>query len=173
MALFRIKDWDRHYENNRTRQLKKLEWVPIPNNHDSDGYTTLVDHENGAAHLGAWLVIVQLASKCEPRGTLSRTKVRESGTPVPHTPQSIARITRLPASVLEEAIPRLLEIGWLEVSDCNETIAHESAGIPQDTDATVPESSTSLREGDTEGKGSEVKGSFPAQWDPKLGIHVT
>jgi hypothetical protein len=34
---------------------------------DGDGYTELVDHDDGAAHLGAWCAIVQIASKCDPR----------------------------------------------------------------------------------------------------------
>ena len=52
--VLRVRDWDALYENNRTRGDKRLGWVPIPNRMDGDGYTELVDHENGAAHLGAW-----------------------------------------------------------------------------------------------------------------------
>ena len=52
--VLRVRDWDALYENNRTRGYKRLGWVPIPNRMDGDGYTELVDHENGAAHLGAW-----------------------------------------------------------------------------------------------------------------------
>ncbi len=63
--FLRICDWDTLYENNRTRGYKKLNWVPIPNRMDGDGYTELVDHPNGAAHLGAWIAIVQVASRCE------------------------------------------------------------------------------------------------------------
>jgi hypothetical protein len=40
------------YENNRTRELRKLDWVPMSNRHDGDGYTELMDHQNGAAHFG-------------------------------------------------------------------------------------------------------------------------
>ena len=64
VEVLRVKDWNLLFENNRTRGLKHLDWVPMPNKMDSDGYTELVDHPNGAAHLGAWFAIVQIASRC-------------------------------------------------------------------------------------------------------------
>lgn len=109
MNYLRIKDWSKIYENNRTRELKHMEWIPVPNKHDGDGYTILVDRENGAEMLGAWLAILQVASKCDVRGTLLRDGA------VPHNPQSLARITRLNAGVFELAIPILMnECKWLE-----------------------------------------------------------
>ncbi|MBN2579132.1 MAG: hypothetical protein JXB10_09090 [Pirellulales bacterium] len=111
--MLRVKDWDLLFENSRTRGYGRLGWVPIPNKHDSDGYTQLIEHEHGASHYGAWCLIVQVASKCKPRGTL----IREGGTA--HDASSLARITRIGAHVFREAIPRFLEIGWLEnIDDC-------------------------------------------------------
>ena len=69
--VLRVRDWNLLFENNRTRGLKHLDWVPMQNNLDGDGYTELVDHPNGAAHLGAWLAIVWIASRCHTRGTLT------------------------------------------------------------------------------------------------------
>ena len=107
--LYRIADWDKHFENNRSRVLQRLLWVPIPNKQDGDGYIELVeDHPNGAAHYGAWCAIVLVASKCEPRGTLQR----EEG--VPHTPKTLSRKCRIDPDVLGEALPRLVKIGWVE-----------------------------------------------------------
>ena len=116
--VFRVKGWNLLFENNRTRGLKHLDWVPMPNKMDGDGYTELVDHPNGAAHLGAWLAIVQIASRCHIRGALTRDNGR------PHTAESLARISRIPVVIFEEALPRLLRIGWLEITQ-------ESAAIPQ------------------------------------------
>lgn len=106
-TLLKIANWNQHFENNRTRELKKMEWVPVPTKQDGDGYTELVMHEQGAAHLGAWLALVEIAAKCTPRGTLQREAGR------PHTAESLARISRLPATIFAEAIPRLVAIGWL------------------------------------------------------------
>jgi len=109
--VYRIKNWSSNFENNRTRQMKFMTWIPVPNKHDGDGYTELVDHENGAAHLGCWLAILQVASKCHPRGTLLRNGDR------PHDSRSISRITRLPQSLIEESLDRLVseDVGWMEV----------------------------------------------------------
>ena len=64
------------------------------------------------------------------RGTL----VRDGRIVLPHTPHSLARISRLPASIFEEVIPRLLQIGWIEV--CDDLHLHSSADKPHDGAAT-------------------------------------
>jgi hypothetical protein len=114
-TCLRVRDWNKHFENNRTRELKKLDWVPMPNKHDGDGYSELLDHPNGVAHYGAWCLIAQVASKCEEvapkcggRGTLLREGAK------PYDAASLARVTRGDRKVFEEAIPRLIAIGWLE-----------------------------------------------------------
>src|SRR5215204_7119419 len=102
MDTYRIRDWGKHFENNRTRDLKALHFVILPNKHDGDGYTELLDHPNGAAHYGAWVAIVQVASRgshlaggcgnpagcCECRGVMLRDGAKA------HDPSSLARITR-------------------------------------------------------------------------------
>ena len=136
---YRIKDWQEHFENNRTKDLKKMSWVPFPNKHDGDGYTELLDHDDGPAHYGAWCALVQVASKCEPRGTL----IRDTGKP--HDSVTLARKTRIPEGVWNLAIPRLVSIGWVETCD-NLALAcgSSAAGNPP------------LQEG----KGREGKGSM-------------
>lgn len=127
--IYRIKNWKDYYENNRTKELKKLQWVPIPNSHDGDGYTELVEHENGAAHLGAFIAMVQVASKCDPRGTLLRSNEK------PHDSASLSRMTRLPKKCFDEVIPRLVSIGWIEEIreiTAKKEISQEGAAISQD-----------------------------------------
>lgn len=127
--ILRIKNWDKHFENNRTRELKKLSWVPFPNSHDGDGYTELLDHPTGAAHFGCWCAICEVASKCDPRGTL----MRDGGKT--HDCASLSRMTRIPQEVLKEAIERLITIGWIETYDnpaggCDAKAA-EGCGLPE------------------------------------------
>lgn len=106
---YRIKDWNENFENHRTRVLADMRRVYIPNKLDGEGYTELLDHPSGGLHYAAWITMLQVASKCSPRGTLMR------GTNRPHDVHSLSRITRIPAEVFEEAIPRLIAIDWLEV----------------------------------------------------------
>jgi len=132
-----------------------MTWVPVPNTMDGDGYTQLVDHPDGAAHLGAWIALIQIASKCTPRGALFR------GDRTGHTPETLARISRLPARVFEEVIPRLLEIGWLErvsVTAVLESVTSSAAAAAQEPTVTpqdaAVESQDAARNG-MEGNGKE------------------
>lgn len=111
MEVYRIKDWEKNFENHKTRILKNLAWVPFPNKHDGDGYTELIgDHPNGVAHYGVWCALVQVASKCSPRGTLLRDENR------PHTADTLSRMTRIPPQIITEALERLSgTVKWMEV----------------------------------------------------------
>lgn len=107
MVVYSVTDWADHFENNRTRELLHLEWLPLPNKMDGDGYTELVDHPDGTAHFGAWCALLEIASKCDPRGVLMREHSK------PYDAQSLARVSRLSRAVFEAVIPRLIKIGWL------------------------------------------------------------
>jgi hypothetical protein len=141
-VTYRIKGWDSNYENNRTRELKHLDWVPMPNKMDGDGCTELLDHKDGASHLGAWVALIQIASRCDPRGTLLRDGAR------PHDFASLLRISRISIKVFEVSIPRFVEIGWVESIPNDSADMHDGAGKPQEG-AGLPQ------QGDLEGKGRE------------------
>lgn len=109
MTFYRITNWSEIYENNRTRELKSLTWVPFPNSHDGDGYTALMSEKNAEALLGAFVVIVQVASKCDPRGTLLRAPN------LPHTAASIARMTRFSERTIQRCLDLCCspDIAWI------------------------------------------------------------
>jgi hypothetical protein len=145
--LLRVRDWSANHENNRSRELKRMLWVSVPNDLSADSYVELVSHEDGAAHLGVWIALLMVASRAKPRGSLVW------GNGQPHTPESLARLTRLPQSVVSTAIERLLAIGLLESGEGksrkkNRLTPHPGAGNPQDA-ARKP------HEGAVEGKGME------------------
>jgi hypothetical protein len=154
--MMRVRNWDQQYENNRSREIGRTQWVPIPNDLSRDSYVDLVAHEDGASHLGVWIGLLMVASRATPRGFLARDDGR------PHTSESLARITRLPEHLIKPAIDRLLKIGLLEVVENwidpeNSPPAPKPqspagkahpAGEPQDP-ATKPQA------GAAEGKGTE------------------
>lgn len=113
-TFYRIVDFKQRFTVARSREVKTMTWVAIPNKLDGDGYTELMDHPNAAAHYGAWIVMVAIASKCGDDGLLARD---HRGTPRPHDSASLSRISRIPAQVFDELIPRLTQIGWLESVD--------------------------------------------------------
>ena len=120
MAL-RIRDWDKHFESAASRKLKRLEWIAIPNKTEGEGYMALVDHPDGAAHLGAWYAIVECASRQKIRGNLPPGLSRIDGgicQDISGICRAIGKISQLPSAVFEAVIPRLLQIGWIEEFEC-------------------------------------------------------
>ena len=171
-TCYRIASWSEHFENNRTRELRSMTWVPVPNRMDGDGYTQLVEHKDGPAHFGVWVVLLEVASKCDPRGTLLRCGA--AGSRLAHDASSIARLTRFPPKLIEDALARLVEIGWIE------RVPFDAGGLgeapqaratpPQET-ATLPQAGapSRAREERNEGKGrngkdetSQPAGEIPA-----------
>lgn len=108
---YRIKNWDKHFESSHSRAVKTtLTWVRIPNKHDGNGYLTIMEHERASEIFTAWIQIVQVASKCDPRGTL----VASSG--VPLTVARLASMTRGRKEWFEIALEVLTSsaVGWIE-----------------------------------------------------------
>jgi hypothetical protein len=121
---YRIHNWSEDFENAASKKLKRLDWVAIPIKLDGDGYAFLVDHPSGAAHFGAWIAIVEIAAKQDPRGTLPDG--------IGGIAWSLSRISRLPHSVFEEVLPRLIELGWVEAPECYQrptAVMAESADV--------------------------------------------
>jgi len=133
----RVRDWDRLYENNRSRELRQTAWFPALNDLGADWYAELVAHDEGAAQLGVWYALLMVASRATPRGGLVR------GDGQAHTAESLARVTRLSEPLVKAAIERLLQIGLIEITGDkrrrkNElrshppaTRSHSVAGKPQ------------------------------------------
>jgi len=134
---YRIKNWNQIYENNRTRDLKKLQWLPIPVKLDGDGYTNIMTDEeghprkNGPAIFGTFIAVIEVAASCDNialRGTL----LRSSGEP--HDFASLARITRIPIKLIEDMFSFCtVSIKWIEIIDLE-----TGAGMPHDSAAPVP-----------------------------------
>jgi len=160
MSTYRICDWSHHFENSSSRKLKRLDWVAIPNSMDVEGYIVLVDHPNGAAHFGAWIAIVEIASKQNPRGTLPNGKTSQS---LGGICQSLGRISRLPAILFEEALPRLIEIGFIEILGESADALGESPSTSAESATTLGKSAdTDIHTGRTyipEGKGTDIEKS--------------
>lgn len=109
---YRIPNWDREYENNRTREIKKLRFVYQPNSHDGLRFGRLMQRPDGLAIYGAWCLIVQVASKCPTRGVL------HDGHPL--TAEDLAIRTRAPQAAFEAALQLLSSpaFGWILAPAC-------------------------------------------------------
>src|SRR5688572_3102239 len=106
---YRIKDWDKHFENHESRKVKRSYWVPIPNRHDGKSYRRIADHPENVAVFAGWILILEAASKMPVRGVLAD----EDG---PLDAEDLSSMTGFPASIFEAAFRVLPQdrIGWLE-----------------------------------------------------------
>lgn len=169
MKALRIRDWDKHYENNRSRELRRPEWLPLPNSFDGAGYMELCDDPAGTSHYGAWCMLLAAASRMPTRGLM----VGNSGRP--YSLKDIARMTRGQLAVFEAAIPRLIAVGWVEeievASPAGQTPSGEwrpvapgpeGAGSPQHDAGSPQDGATPVRlKGNRNGKGKE-NGTAPS-----------
>jgi len=162
---YTIPDWDQQYENNRSRKVKDLAWVPVPNSHDGEGYMRVMSHPMAAQIFAAWILILEVASKCSRRGVLAR----ENGKP--YDAESLAMKTRANAEWFRVALEFLSseEVGWLTIEPI------EDLGAPRRQDDVTP-TSPACHPGDEEGNGREKKewkeGMEPAELASALTDHL-
>lgn len=108
-----ITDWDKNYEtrDSRRRPGYRFTWLAIPVKLSGSSYGKLISHADGAAHFGVWNSLLQLAATCKKRGILAR----DSGEP--YTPESISFAVRIPEAMVNDAIIRLIGLGWLKYQE--------------------------------------------------------
>tara|TARA_R110000824_G_scaffold166405_2_gene343170 strand:+ start:266 stop:1066 length:801 start_codon:yes stop_codon:yes gene_type:complete len=105
---YSIANWDEQFENASSRKLKVLGWVPIPNGHDSTAYCRLMNRKDGPEIFTAWILLVQLASRCHDRGVLASNDGR------PYQASEIALKTRAPEKLFIKGLPELVAMGWVD-----------------------------------------------------------
>ncbi len=145
--IIEIVEWAELYETHRTRELLRMEWVPMRNKQGGDGYTELLNHPNGAAHFGAWCALLEVGSRCsvgDPRRSSADQARYDAGphphgrgllirtTGEPHDAVSLERMTRIPRAIWEEVLPRLLSIGWIRFYDPSAAPADDAPNDSRD-----------------------------------------
>lgn len=153
--VYRIKDWQVHFENNKSRERDLCSWCPMPNKQDGLGYGRLVAMKDGAALYGAFVAVVLVASKQrKPRdGHLTDTG-RADGCPL--TAEDLAIMSKLPSAVIQRMLDATscASIGWVEVYDTGHTSASE---VP----AKCPPGVLLKKEGKEGNEGKEENGGTP------------
>ena len=139
MKLYAIRNWNEIYENNRSRQIESLSWVPFPNKHDGENFSLIMRHKDGAIIFAAFILLVELASKCKPRGVLIR------GNGQPHNVTSMSAKCQAPDVWFSTALDYLEHnTDWLEVKE-----------FTNERQSGVTSTSVGRQSGDEEGKGTE------------------
>jgi len=147
---YTVRGWNDTFENSQSRKYKRLTWVPVPNKHDGKSYRRLIVMPNGPALYAAWLLVVQVASKCPKRGVLAD----EDG---PLTAEDLSLKTGCPEPLMSEALHVLSspDIHWLEA----EGDAEDEVGVDQESATSpLPVQWNESPQNRTEGNGTEENG---------------
>lgn len=159
--LYRIRDWSALYENSRSRKVEDLRWVPIPNHHDGETFSLIMAHPEGAVIFASWVLLVQIASKCNPRGTLVR------GNGVPHSAISLSAKCRAPATWFEIALNYLeTNTDWLVVEEVTTERHSPTTQLAPEYQSSAEEGKEGNGKNGREGKGNG--GSFQVIQSMKL-----
>lgn len=164
MNLYKIRDWDRLFETAETKKLKSLRWVPTPNKHDGKSYRRISMMKCSCEIFTAWMLILQIASKCHPRGTLIDGEK-------PITTEDMAIMTGFSESIFQKALPILSNghIDWIECISFGSNI--ESAGTPAESAGIAGSSPAEGREG-MEGKEEIAVSASPQQPTSALDVKL-
>jgi len=150
----RIVDWDEHYESAESRKIKHLGWVKVPNDIANVGYIHLVTgHPDGMSHFGIWVGLLQIASRrtrriCGHAGGISQDTrricgygrdgiLRQGGNELGVF--EISLMLHVDRNLVEDAIIRLAEIGWIECDSTFSDSSADSPGTPADSPRTPGE----------------------------------
>ncbi len=181
--MYRIKDWALHFENSESRKVRGARWLPLPNKHDGKGFRRMVRHAEKERIFCAWILILQVASKCPVRGDLAD----ENG---PLTAIDLADSTGFGEEIFELAFQVLSDpkIGWMveipwpvpeeyqlpAIRPEETPVRPDESTKPPDASGRAPSKPDSFRvEGKgTEGKGTEIK-STPLSPPAPHGDEVT
>lgn len=145
----KITDWDKHYENAQSRKVHRLSWVPVPNKHDGERYSELMSRKDAPLIFTAWILMLQVASRSQCRGSLLRDDGR------PHDATSLALKTRGNVEWFKIAIPILLKMKWLD-----DSTEPTSSVLPDDYQHATALPGQKGREG----KGTEENGTESAEF---------
>jgi hypothetical protein len=121
-TLYVIPNWERDFENNKSRIIETLTWMPIQNHFDGKRINRIKKLTKPLEKYGAFHVIAAIASRCEYRGVL----LDNDG---PVGPIEIADKTGFPLKELAAAFEELSTpvIGLLEK---HEIVQDENGGWP-------------------------------------------
>jgi len=124
---YRIKDWDRNFENHDSRKISNARWFPMPNKHDGKSFRRIAAHRDGVPVFAAWTLILEVASKMPVRGVLAD----EDG---PLDAEDLAAMTGFPVQIFDLAFSLLTQdkIAWLEADGEKPQSVPELPGASRD-----------------------------------------
>ena len=131
--VYQIVDWEKHYENAKSKHIDHKTFSCTPNKQDGLGYQLLLKEFNGTALYGAFISVTLIQSKhTKPRkGWLTVDGKRDSR---PLTAKDISIKTHIPTKIIQRMLDACCDarIGWITVYDdianCGKCFQKDTSG---------------------------------------------
>lgn len=161
MTIYQIKDWNIHFENDRSRDRDRCSWASVPNKQHGMGFSYLMAEKDGSAIYGIWIMMIAACSQQRrPRNGWLTSNGEPDGTP--WGADDLALKFRRPKAEITRAIAVLSspKIGWLIVRQTvdNQDFPRGHGEVPADSPPTPQEGKGKEGKG-KEGEGMEVEGN--------------
>jgi hypothetical protein len=150
MTVYRIIDWNEHFENSRSREIEHPAFVYMPNKQHGLGFQRLtrLSGLEGAAAFGLWVFILQACSRQTGTEIAQRSGwLTDDGTPTgtPWDADDMAMRWGMPVEFAQKVLDLLCSprVGWMRVYDA---VPQEVANDRQETAETNGRSSADHRQ---------------------------
>jgi uncharacterized phage protein (TIGR02220 family) len=126
MIVYQVKDWDRNYENNKSREREDCSFVCVPNSHSGLGISRVLDEKDGATIYGIFNLIVGACSRQrKPREGWMTQDGHPTGTP--WAVADLSLMFRRPEKEIRRALdvlcsPGVAWIGRVEIAEDGQII---------------------------------------------------
>lgn len=125
MKALAINAWGRIFEANLVKDAASSLMIPMKR---GTGFAKLALLPNGAAAYGVWVMLLQVALGCVPRGTLVFTDKQGLHA---HDADSLHLVTGFSQDDIRCALIDLLDIGWLEEVEVSPVSATTSSATKE------------------------------------------
>jgi hypothetical protein len=134
--LYRVKNWDRHFEGAKSKTYNNKTSCSLPTKHGLS-YKRLIRSEDGTSLFGAWCALIQVLSRHEkPRQGYCTDTGKSNG--IPYTPDDLEMLTDIPAKYFSKmlCVCSSQSVGWIAlVKDKDTTGDHEGTMVPLNSDS--------------------------------------
>lgn len=148
-----VVDWEKTYENNRSREVIACRFVCVPNKFGI-GLTKILSQPDGLVIYAVWcLLLGYLSRQNSPRGGYLTDDGSATGKPIPN--EEFAMLWRCQESQVDRAFSFICKIGW--VQELGYSVVKSDDAVPTICRPSADVVTTQCRRSDVEGKGIEEK----------------
>jgi len=126
VIVYQIRDWDVHFENDRSRNRARCSFVCVPNKQHGLGFSRIMAEPDGAAIYGIWHCIVGACSQQAKRNGWLTVDGDHKGSP--WLVDDLALKFRRPAKEIERALEILCndKVNWMIRHESNRPVTVKS-----------------------------------------------